>query len=49
MNPVLISKIIGVSLLSIGLIISSFKKKVLLSIGILVIGIAFLILMNNLE
>lgn len=49
MNPILISKIIGVTLLSAGLIISAFKKKVLLSIGILIIGIAFVILMNSLE
>lgn len=49
MNPILISKIIGVTLLSAGLIISAFKKKILLSIGILIMGIAFVILINNLE
>lgn len=48
MDRVFLSKLIGVILLSIALIISTLKKRATISIAIIVIGIAFFILVNNL-
>lgn len=48
MNSIIITKVIGISLLSIGLIISSFKKEKAASIGLLILGIGFVMLLNNL-
>lgn len=48
MNSIIIAKIIGISLLSIGLIISSFKKEKAASIGLLIFGVGFIMLLNNL-
>ena len=45
-NTLLYSKLIGVTLLSIGLFISAFKNKILLAISIIIIAIGFLILTN---
>ncbi len=38
---------IGMVLLSIALVISAFRKKAVISIAILIMGIAFAILMKN--
>ena len=48
METIFLSKIIGVVLLSVALIISAFKKRADVSIAIIIIGIAFFILINNL-
>jgi membrane-bound ClpP family serine protease len=47
MNNIVIAKIIGIILLSMGLVISSFKKEKSVSIGLLIFGIGFVMLMNN--
>lgn len=49
MNSFLLAKIIGITLLSIGLLITAWKKNALLSIALIVIGIGFVLLMNSLE
>jgi len=48
MDSTYFAKLIGVTLLGIALIISAYKK-VLVSISLIVIGIAFIILMNNIN
>ncbi|MEK6937032.1 MAG: hypothetical protein AABW58_03085 [Nanoarchaeota archaeon] len=49
MNTNIYAKLIGITLLNIGLFISAFKNNVTLSISIIVIGIGFVLLMNNLD
>ena len=49
MSHLFIPKIIGITLLSIGLFITALKKKASLSIALIVIGIGFVLLMNSLE
>ncbi len=49
MSSLAVVKMIGITLLSIGLFIAAWRKKTTISIALLVIGNGFVLLMNSLE